>query len=228
MTRDRRFSIRPSQSFARLSAEATANASVALGTLSPGVRVVGLNKGQFSLIDMLRAVLIQVGPADVLVSTWTPGKFEMNCVADMLDAHQITRFRLLVDRSFVTRHPEYVGTIQAMFGAETIRQTRTHAKFALVAAGDYRIAIRTSMNFNRNARFEQFDMDDDAAIYNFFDGAANELYDSVPAGLDVDSSVIHRTFYGDLFRGLADEAQPDGNEYMEELDFNFDFSATVF
>ena len=214
-----RFSIRPSQSKVRLSAEATANANDALGKLSPGVRVVGLNKGQFSLIDLLCAVLAQVGPAEVLVSTWTPGKIEMNCVADMLDAHQITRFRFLVDRSFVTRHPDYVSRIQAMFGAETIRQTRTHAKFALVRGGDYRIAIRTSMNFNHNTRFEQFDLDDDPAIYDFFDGAARELYESVPAGLDVDSSVIHKAFYGTLFRGLGDAPSP-----ADEYDFNFDFS----
>ena len=202
-------SARPKSRKPTLSATPFANARAAVGTISSGCRVVGLTKGQFSLLDLIAAVLEQVGSAEVMVSTWTPGKAEMECVANLLDAHKITRFRLLVDRSFVTRHPEYVARIHSILGAEAIRQTRTHAKFALIAAGDYRIAIRTSMNFNRNPRFEQFDLDDDAMIYDFFDAAVNELYDGVPVGLDADRSEIESGFnyssLGTLFR-LMDEA----------------------
>ena len=197
-------SVRPKSRKPTLSAVPFANARVAVGTIAPGCRVVGLTKGQFSLLDLIAAVLEQVGPAEVMVSTWTPGKAEMECVANLLDAHKITRFRLLVDRSFVTRHPEYVARIHSILGAEAIRQTRTHAKFALIAAGDYRIAIRTSMNFNRNPRFEQFDLDDDADIYDFFDAAVNELYEGVPAGLDANKRDIERGFnavtLGAMFR----------------------------
>jgi len=189
-------SVRPKSRKPTLSATPFANARAAVGTIAPGCRVVGLTKGQFSLLDLIAAVLEQVGSAEVMVSTWTPGKAEMESVANLLDAHKITRFRLLVDRSFVTRHPEYVARIHAVLGAEAIRQTRTHAKFALIAAGDYRITIRTSMNFNRNPRFEQFDLDDDATIYDFFDAAVDELYDSVPAGLDANKRDIERVFNG--------------------------------
>lgn len=187
-------SVRPKPRKATLSAIPFANARVAVGVITPGCRVVGLTKGQFSLLDLIAAVLEQIGPAEVMVSTWTPGKAEMESVADLLDAHHITRFRLLVDRSFVTRHPEYVARIHASLGAGAIRQTRTHAKFALINGGGYRIAIRTSMNFNRNPRFEQFDLDDDAAIYDFFDAAVDELYESVPAGLDAKKRDIERGF----------------------------------
>jgi len=196
--------MRPIATSARLAAVPFANAKVALGTVTPGMRVVGLTKGQFSLLDLIAAVLEQVGPAEVMVSTWTPGKAEMNAVAALLDRHHITRFRLLVDRSFVTRHPEYVARVHAILGSEAIRQTRTHAKFALIAAGDFRITIRTSMNFNRNPRYEQFDLDDDAEIYAFFDAAVNELYDGVPPGLDAKKRDIERGFnratMGTLFR----------------------------
>lgn len=212
-------SVHPRPRPARLSASPFGNAAAALGKLSPGCRVVGLTKGQFSLIDLICAVLAQAGAADVMVSTWTPGKAEMESVANLLDSHHITRFRLLVDRSFVTRHPEYVACIHSVLGAEAIRQTRTHAKFALIAARsamgadadhDYRITIRTSMNFNRNPRFEQFDLDDDADIYAFFDAAVEELYERVPAGLDANRSEIERGYsrstLGTLFR--MTEAKP--------------------
>jgi hypothetical protein len=204
MTTETIFSVRPTGKKANLSAAAKGNALLAIGQILPGCRVVGVTKGQFSLLDLISAVLGQVGAADVLVSTWTPGKREMEAVADMLDRHVITRFRLLVDRSFVTRHPEYVANVQRIFGLDAIRQTRTHAKFALIAAGDFRITIRTSMNFNHNPRFEQFDFDDDCAIYNFFSGVVDELYLSAPAGLDVDPKEVERAFKGIAFRGLGD------------------------
>jgi len=209
--------IRPAANVARLVAVPFANARAAIGELTPGVRVVGLTKGQFSLLDLICAVLEQVGPAEVMVSTWTPGKADMNSVADMLDSRRITRFRLLVDRSFVTRHPEYVARIHAAFGAETIRQTRTHAKFALIAAGDWRIAIRTSMNFNRNPRFEQFDLDDDAAIYDFFDEAVEELYETLPAGLNVPSPVVVRHFAGVTMGALFRMEEEKDVEMLDEL-----------
>jgi len=219
-------SVYPKSRKPTLSAAPFANARAAVGTISPGCRVVGLTKGQFSLLDLIAAVLEQVGPAEVMVSTWTPGKAEMECVANLLDAHKITRFRLLVDRSFVTRHPEYVARIHSILGAEAIRQTRTHAKFALIAAGDYHITIRTSMNFNRNPRFEQFDLDDDTDIYSFFDRAVDELYDSAPAGLNANERDIERGFngatLGAMFRmdadGVEDESFPmDDLAQLNEL-----------
>lgn len=206
-----RYAVRPKGNKPRLSASGRlSSAAQAVGVLTPGCRVVGLTMGQFSLLDLIAAVLVQVGPADVLVSTWTPGRQEMERVADMLDAHAITGFRLLVDRSFVSRHPEYVARIQRMLGSETIRQTRTHAKFALVRGGGYQIAIRTSMNFNRNPRFEQFDLDDDPVIYDFFDGFARLLYESAPTGLDASQKEVHRVFSGFSFRGLGDPLMEDG------------------
>lgn len=199
-----------------LSAAAFANAQTAIGAIRPGARVVGLNKGQFSLLDLIAATLAQTGPGAVTVSTWTPGRAEMESVAQMLDAGYVTDFRLLVDRSFVTRHPEYVTRIHRVLGPQAIRQTRTHAKFALIEAGDYRITIRTSMNFNRNPRYEQFDLDDDAVIFAFFEAAVNELYDGVPPGFDASRGEIERGFVnasmGDLFRlpEPGEDASPCG------------------
>jgi hypothetical protein len=187
-------SARPKARPARLRPAPFANARDAIGALSPGVRVVGLTKGQFSMLDMLSAVLEQTGPADVTVSTWTQGKAEMEGVAGLLRTHQITRFRLLVDRSFATRHPGYVKRIHAIAGPASVRQTKTHAKFALISGGDYRITIRTSMNFNHNPRLEQFDLDDDPVIYDFFAAAVEEVFAVVPAGLDVASSKVEAGF----------------------------------
>jgi hypothetical protein len=112
------FSVRPSPRKARTIAAPIESARDAIGKIHPGLRVVGLNKGQFSLIDLITAVLEQVGAASVTVSTWTPGKIEIDAVLTMLHTHRITDFRLLVDRSFVSRHPGEARRLRR-FGEET-------------------------------------------------------------------------------------------------------------
>jgi hypothetical protein len=72
--------------------------------------------------------------------------------------------------------------------------TRTHAKFALVSGNDWNISIRTSMNFNANPRFEQFDLDDNPQIFEFFYGLVDSLFTLVPMGLDVPGPTINKAF----------------------------------
>lgn len=214
------YSVLPAQRKAVITSTARGNARQAIGTISPGCRVIGLTKGQFSLLDVIAAVLAQVGPASVTVSTWTQGKAEIDGVAKLLQAHKITDFRLLVDRSFVARQPGYIRQIQAKLGADAIRQTKTHAKFALIAGGEYRITIRTSMNFNHNSRLEQFDLDDDPAIYNFFNDAVDRLFTVVPAGVDITHAEVTEGFNDAL---PDDEPADDGVEMGEWVDMKWDW-----
>lgn len=186
--------VRPPQRPARLVRAPQADAFDAIGELRPGCRVVGVTKGQFSLLDLIEAILDQIHPADVLVSTWTPGRAEMDRVLALLEDGNIGGFRLLVDRSFPGRHPQYVERVTEICGAGAIRMTRTHAKFALVSSGDWRICIRTSMNFNLNPRMEQFDLDDDSAIYRLFERVAEQLFEDVPAGFGVSPRDVERGF----------------------------------
>ena len=225
--------VQPSQHPARPVRAFFANAHDAIGLLTPGARVVGLTKGQFSLMDIVNAVLAQVGPAELMISTWKVGAVELEHVANMLDSHMIWRLRLLVDRSLLLRQPEEVALIHRLFGDETIRQTHTRANFALIAAADFRVTIRGSMTLSRNPRFEHFDLDDDPDIYAFFDDAVEELYGLVPAGLEAASRVVNQGFVafghapgysvqqfmcGDLFRSLARPGRAVGADAEDELD----------
>jgi hypothetical protein len=162
-----------------------------------------MTKGEFSLLDLVRAILQLTGPADVTVATWTPGASEMDSVCDLLRTGQISHFRLLVDRSFPTRQPQYIGRMKAILPSTDIRMTRTHAKFALIQGDGWHICVRTSMNFNANPRFEQFDLDDDPKIFAFFDGLVDSLFASIPAGLDVPGATINSAF-SSAFRAPAE------------------------
>ena len=187
--------VRPEQRKAKLvRVPANVSAAQAVGRLRRGARVIGLTKGQFSMLDLVRAVQAQVGSADVCVSTWTIAASDSLRVAEFLADGAFRSFRLVIDRSFPGRYPQYCAGIIARFGPGSIRMTRTHAKFALVGAGDWRVVIRSSMNLNPNPRCEQYELDDDAEIYRFFDDYVREMYAAVPEGLDVDGGVLQREF----------------------------------
>lgn len=189
-----RISVHPAPREAVVTRVATSVVRESLGVIGPGCRVVGVTKGLFSLLDLIEEVLHQCGPSAVTVSTWTPGIAEMERVFQLLRTEMVTDFRLLVDRSFVGRHPKYAVRITDMFGSEAIRQTRTHMKVALIRNDAVSIAIRTSMNFNTNPRLEQYDLDDDRLIYDLFDGVITELAEMVPPGLYASRTDINSGF----------------------------------
>lgn len=169
-------------------------AAEAIAPMERGMRVVGLTKGQFSMLDLVRAVVDATGPADVTVSTWTIAESDSARVAEFLATGGFRSFRLVIDRSFPGRYPQYCAALIARFGAGAIRMTRTHAKFALISNESWSVAIRASMNLNPNPRCEQFEVDDDPAIHAFFAEYVDDLAAVVPEGLDVDEGVLQREF----------------------------------
>ena len=53
---------------AKLIASPIASAHETIGVLTPGCRVIGVNKCQFSLIDLVMAVIEQIGPSGLTAS----------------------------------------------------------------------------------------------------------------------------------------------------------------
>jgi hypothetical protein len=145
------------------------SAAAAVAKLEPGGWVCGLTKGQFSLLDLLQAVLQVTGPADVVLSTWTTGIRDAESAAWLIESGAIRSFSILTDRSFPQRQPAYCRRLLELFGEESMVCTNTHAKFVMVKAGDWRVVLRSSMNLNRNPRFEQFDINDDPDLYAYFE-----------------------------------------------------------
>ena len=154
-------------------------ASMAIGRIEPGYRLIGVNNGQFSMLDLIEAIIDQIGPSSVAVSTWTQGRNEIDRVGYLIGSELITSFMLLIDRSFNRRFPDYASHLIASIGSGSVCEADTHAKFALIGNDQYRLCIRTSMNFNRNIRLEQFDIDDDLEIYDFFMSVINDAFHPV-------------------------------------------------
>ena len=154
------------------------SARQAIGELEPGCEIYGFTKGQFSLIHLLDAIVDQVGAADVVVCTWSAADGDVEFAKQWIEAGRVRSLRMVVDFSFQRRKPDVCELLRERFGDDALRVTVTHAKFVLVRAGAWRLVIRTSMNLTHNPRFENFEISDDPAMYDFMAQIVDEVWRS--------------------------------------------------
>jgi hypothetical protein len=172
------------------------NAQQAIGELYPGCEIYGFTKGQFSLIDIIEHCLAQVGPADIVVSTWSAAAGDISAANRLLREDKIKSLRFLIDASFKSRKPEFCQQLLDTFGADCIRVSSVHAKFATIQAEEYSLVVRTSMNLNNNPRFENFEISDDPAMMGFMQEIIEEIWrtQETHAGFDSTRSGNDREF----------------------------------
>lgn len=153
-------------------------ADEAISKFSKTMDVFGFTKGQFSLIELLDSVLDITGPGDLTISTWTASKADLNNVLDFLNGAKVKSARFLLDFTFQRRQPEVAKRIRDVFGLESLRVTRNHAKFFAIGAEerDWTVTCKTSMNLNQNPRFEDFDLSNNKPLYMFLNGLVDELF----------------------------------------------------
>ena len=151
-------------------------AKQAIGEIYPGCAIFGFTKGQFSLVDLISAILDQTGPASLFVSTWTAAGADLSEAFDLVQSGKITDIAFLVDLSFQRRKPAFAAKIRELFGETSVRVTKNHAKFCLIMNDKWRLVLNTSMNLNFNPRFEDFYLQDDPALADFLYGIMKEIF----------------------------------------------------
>lgn len=152
------------------------SAADSIGPVHPGMDVYCLTFGQFDLSDVIEHLLDGVGRASVVVATWTAGAADLERAGRLLDDDRLESVRFIVDQSFPNRQPAYYEKLLEKFGAASVTMTRSHCKFLLVSAGDYRMVVRTSMNLNANRRLENLEISDDAELFAFMETTVDEVF----------------------------------------------------
>ena len=191
----------------------TINASDAISGFTKTNRVTGLTNGAFSLISLIDAVLDITGEANVIISTWSAGFYDVTAVNQLIESGKIKDFKIILDRSYKSRQAQYSATIEELFGLENIRTTNTHAKFVLIQNEEWNVCIRSSMNLNENKRCENFDVDNDIDVYNLFYNFVSELFKIQQKGIIEKRGIIDANF---------DKLFPD-NDFDLTFDFNLAF-----
>jgi hypothetical protein len=148
-----------------------------------GTELVGLTRGQFSLSDLIEAILNKTGPASLSISTWTAAHSSVATMLELLQSGKIKGCRWLVDVTFVRRVPQLVAQIRKDFGDDAIRVTKTHAKFATIANESWQVAIRSSMNLNQNPRMESYEIGHDPQLCAWLEGVLSDVWRNQPRQL---------------------------------------------
>ncbi len=198
---------------------ATPFARDAIEGLAGGLDVFGFTKGQFSFVDLIDAVLELTGPSRVTVATWTAASSDAAFLGDWCRQGRIKQFRLLIDYSFLTRRggAEAVDAVIQNFGPDAVRVTRTHAKLGLVAGADATVAILTSMNLNKNPRFEYFHVTWDPGVVGLLSGLASEIWESPALAEAVKMRPQqHKNIFGEM--GVESSPEPATRVGGAEID----------
>ena len=148
----------------------------AIGTLEHGCEIVGVNKGQFGLGELLAATLEQTGPAEVDLATWTITTDRARMLRRLMDSGLITRLRLVLDRSFRSRNDTECEVVVGLLGNDSIRTTRCHAKMTAVINPSWAVCLRGSMNLTADPRLEQWDLSEDREVCDWWRSIVDELY----------------------------------------------------
>jgi hypothetical protein len=175
-------SFKKSNAKKKIKACKTGTASEAIGKIEKGTDTFILTYGQFSLIDSLIAILDQTGPAHVVISTWTAAHAHLDRSEELLRSADILSFRMIVDRSFKSRQPAYYSHMIDLFGEDSVRAIRTHAKFMTIRNDAFDIVVRTSMNLNENPRLENIEVSENKEFCEFFEQIANDIFSEVKPG----------------------------------------------
>ena len=110
-----------------------------IGKLRPGETVLGVTNGQFSLSDVVECIADWVGNCELDIATWTAAGADAARMIEIAQSGRVSSMRWMVDNIFIKRQPGLVKALLKQFGKDSIRITKTHAKFAVfqaaVAAG---------------------------------------------------------------------------------------------
>jgi hypothetical protein len=155
--------------------ETFANAKTAIGPITTDTSIFLITRGQFSMLDMVRHVLDELGPADLSVWTWAIADYEVDAMHGLIADGRILGATLIVDRSAEQRNATILATWRARYGAASVRVCKNHAKIARVWTPTHRILLRGSMNLNFNPRFEQADITANGPEFDLIETLEHEL-----------------------------------------------------
>ena len=123
--------------------------------LLDGDSIHGLCYGEWSVIDAIETVVDVIGETKLVVATWAVGMDDMDRLLWLI-GRGVSELKIIIDRSFKTRHPDYLKRLRDSVGDERIRVLNNHAKFYIFYGGAREYFYTTSANLNKNNRIENW------------------------------------------------------------------------
>lgn len=165
------------------------SARLGLEGFTPGTDFEVMTNGEFSILDALLVLLERLDrPADLVVSTWSIGLYDVEVVNKLLAEGRLRSARFIFDVSFKNNIGSrgYAGQLMGLFGEDRIRTTRTHAKFFLLHDGDEGYSLTSTANLNENKRLELMYFSDDPVRLRWYLDLVDEIFAEVEEGWNPD------------------------------------------
>lgn len=131
----------------------------------PGTSMVWHSAGDWSMHQLLEALLQKTGPAHVLISSYAFSETPTRRLAILKDNGLIKSLRLIIDNRVETRT---AGSLQLLKGiADEMTMVATHAKVTLIRNSTWQISVIGSANYTTNVRHEAGIISCDMNTYGF-------------------------------------------------------------
>lgn len=158
-----------------VAAQSFRTAADCIGTITEGMALFAITRGQFSMIDVVLACLEQTGPAAVSLWTWTVADYEVQCLEAMQRDGRIESGTLIIDHGARKKNAAIIANWKRSYGPSSVRYVINHAKIATIETRRFRLLLRGSMNLNMNPRFEQLDITEGGPDFDLVREIENEL-----------------------------------------------------
>ncbi len=142
-----------------------ADVAKAVGPIAQGCEMFGLSNGAWSLVDLIAHCLRATGPAEVVICSWSAGAADIQLIAGMVAAGQITRLGYICDHSFPHRQPAYCAAARAAWGDGAFIVSDMHGKFVTIHNEGWSLCVTGTMNLNRNIRIETWQVSDSPEMF---------------------------------------------------------------
>lgn len=114
--------------------------------------VYWVSNGDWSMHELLMALLDKTGPAAVYISSYAMGETPCRTIAQLKNSGAITKLYCVLDNRVDVRT---AGSLQVIQGiADEYALISTHAKVTVVVNEKYRLVVIGSSNYTENERFE--------------------------------------------------------------------------
>jgi hypothetical protein len=144
-----------------------------------GGRYTFFSNGMLSAIDVFEELLKKTSPdIKTIISTWQLGIRDAERLKQLIKDYNLD-IRLLLDVSYENRNPDYFKRVKEMLG-NVVWLTKNHSKIMVVESEDLHFCVLSSANFNKNLRYEFFDITESRDLCSTILEALNPFFEGRP------------------------------------------------
>jgi hypothetical protein len=158
------------------------NARNAIGDLEPGVELVAVSAGRFTLAGVVSHVLATTGPGAVWLCVGGVAAADLGTMHQLTAGGAISSLRLLVDFQVAARPLELVELVRNVWGGDCLRVGMVHAGFAVIRNDRWNVVVRTTAGLSACHRLELFELSDNAVLADFLVSTFEAVSEAAPAG----------------------------------------------